>query len=93
MTKIYLAGAPDDEDFAPVARALRERDWNVRNSPADLAKDLRHQAKLLLDCDAVCFLFTWWTSEQANALQMIAGWTRTKVIHPETFEVLADARP
>lgn len=91
-SKIYLAGHPDDEDFWPIARALREREWDVRNYPMDLGRDLKSQLRLMLECNAVCFLHSWWTSSEANALQVIAGMTRMQFIHPETFEVLTHAR-
>lgn len=93
MNKIYLAGAVGDEDFWPVARALRAREWDVRNYPMDLDRDLRHQLRLMLDCRAVCFLSTWWTCEKANALQIVAGMARLTFIHPDTLEVLTHARP
>lgn len=93
MNKIYLAGPWDDDDFAPIARALREREWDVQNSPADLNKDFRHQARMMLDCQAACFMSTWWTNDTTHALQLVAGMARLVFIHPETFEVLTDARP
>lgn len=92
MNKIYLAGAPDDEDFYPVARALQDREWYVANLQGDLRRDLREQIKLMLTAQAVCFLDTWWTTSEANALQHIAAWTRMTIVSPHSMEVINNAR-
>lgn len=87
-SNIYLVGAPDDEDFWPTARALREREWVVKNYPIDLGLDLTHQLRRLVECHAVCYLQTWWTTEQGNSIQVVAGLMRMPVISADTFELL-----
>lgn len=88
--RLYLAGPPEDEDFMAYSRLLQAREWNVRNTPEDNGRDLRHQLGLLLECQAICMLPTWWTSYNSNVLQLVAGWTHTRFIEAATGEVLTN---
>lgn len=87
--RIFIVGAPDDDDFDAVSRMLRAREWNVRNTQADLEFNLRHQLGIFLECQAVCLLETWWTTAEGHMLHLLAGSTRTPFIDAFSGEVLS----
>lgn len=78
--RIYLIGPPEVGDEYVTTKATLERQGHTVECHPEQDPDLRVAIGVLITCDAVCLMDTYWSCSQAMALSYIAAWLFMKCV-------------